>query len=172
MTFRHPVPWLSGIALLSIGAICLFAQQPQPPREGPAQTERDKLRAKFITLQTEVEMARFDYELARDSLLEELKIFRGLKMGFEFLGSFQITTTIKTTDTDAAQGAPSQESEEERKKAAEEAQEAERREQEYAAQTTAAVAKAKVELTRLFTLLSEKRLDLEDAERQYRETSP
>ena len=53
------------------------------------------------------------------------------------------------------------------KKAAEEAKAAEQKEKEEEAQEEAAIAGAKKELNRLFTLLSEKRLDLEDAERNY-----
>ncbi len=65
---------------------------------------------------------------------------------------------------------PPKPSEQERKKAAEEAKKAEQEEKREEAEIAKFVAERKKELTRRFGLLEEKRLDLEDAERNYRES--
>ena len=116
-------------------------------------------------------MLRFDYELERDKLLEELKISRGIKMAGEFMGvAGQIQVAINEAGQQPPGAAPRQESEQERKKAAEAAKAEAEQEKEQAAAEAAEIAERKKELARRFALLSEKRLDLEDAERSYRES--
>jgi len=178
MKFRHLATAisLSGLALLGAGASLLRAQAPQPqqapqqqaPRQVGPRPERTRLRAEVVRLRTEVEMARFDYELAREVLLEELKISRGLKLAGGIMGAFDKLESA----TNQAQAAPGQEppprpADQERKKVAEAAEIEEKKE---AAQEAAAIAEAKKELTRLFHVLEEKRLDLDDAEYRYRDT--
>ncbi len=167
MKLRHLAAWFSGVALVGTGATLLCAQSPQPPREGPARIGRDKLRAEVIKLRTEVEMLRFDYELARDSLLEEVKLKRGLKMAG---GLMALGTSIQAAiNGEPARVAPRRESEQDRKKAAEAAKAAEQQEKKAEAEEAAFIAERKKELARRFTLLAARRLDLEDAERNYRE---
>jgi hypothetical protein len=171
MKLRHLAAWISGVALVGTGATLLCAQSPQPPREGPVRIGRDKLRAEVIKLRTEVEMLRFDYELARDGLLEELKIERGLKMagGMIAFGTSIQAAINQEAGAEPPRVAPRRETEQDRKKAAEAAKAAEREEKKAEAQEAAIIAERKKELARLFALLAEKRLDLEDAERNYRE---
>jgi hypothetical protein len=173
MKWRHLAAWFSGVALLGTGATVLWGQPPQAPREVPARTQRDQIRAEVVRLRTEVEMLRFDYELKRDGFLEELKISRGLRMGgqlFSAVGAIQ--SAINRAGEDQPGEAAKRESEQDRKKAAEEAKAAEQEEKKEAAAEAAAIAEAKKELARLYSLLAEKRLELEDAERLYREPPP
>ena len=163
MTLRHIASWLSGVALVGAGATLLCAQPPQPPRESPSRIGRDELRAKIIKLRTEVEMLRLDYELARDGMLEDLKLRRGLKMAG---GMMQLGTAIQSAINDATAqppgAAPLRGPERDPKKAAtaEERNEAE--------EEAAFMGERKKEHARLFAALARRRLDLEDAERRYR----
>ncbi len=170
MNSRHLAAWCSGVALVVIGTTFLSAQ---PPREAPARNGRDNLRAEIVKLRTEVEMLRFDYELVRDRLLEDLKLERGLKMAG---GMIQVGTAIQSAINQASANAPPeaprQPTREDKRKAAEAQKAAEEAEKKEAAEEAAAIAERKKELIRLFTLLSEKRLDLEDAERSYRDSHP
>ncbi len=172
MKFRHFAAWFSAVALLGAGVTMIRAQPPQQPREGPARVDRAKLRADITKLRTEVEMLRFDYELARNGLLDDVKTEKALKMAGGLM-QFGMAFQSAVNDAGAAPpgASPRQKSEQDRKKAAEEAIKAEQEEKREAAEEAAAIAERKKELARLFTLLSEKRLDLEDAERTYRETS-
>jgi hypothetical protein len=160
MRFRHLAVWFLGMALF--GTTLLRAQPPRQDR--PAQ-----LRAEVVRLRTEAEMLRFDYELARDRLLEELKMGRGLRtMG----GLIGLGASLQSAMNDASSGvAPRKLSEQERKKAAEATKVAEQEEKKAEVQEASFLAEQKKELSRLFALLAEKRLDLEDAERKYRETA-
>ena len=171
MKLRQLAAWFTGVALLGTGATLLCAQPSQPAGEARPRIDRGKLRAQVIELRTEVEMLRFDYELARDGLLEEVKIERGLKMAGGLIGSFSAIQVA--INKDAAQppgGARRQETEQDRKKATEAAKAAEQEEKKNEAELTAVIAERKKELARKFKLLSEKRLDLEDAEQKYRES--
>ncbi len=159
MKFRHLAAWFSGVILLGTAATLLHAQPPQPAR-----LDRAKLRAEVVKLRVEVEMLRFDYELAHNDLLEDLKMTKGLRMlgpMMQLGGAIQSAMSGET---------PPRPSEKERKKAAEEAKKAEQEEKQQEAQVAAFVAERKKELSRRFGLLEEKRLDLEDAERNYRES--
>ena len=174
MKVRSLEVWLAGLALLGTGAAVLFAQPPQPAASSgaAARTGRDKVRAQVITLRTEVEMLRLDYELAREGLLEELKMSRGLKMAGGLIGfGVKIQNAMNQGATNAPATAPPPESEQDRRKAADEAKAAEQEEKKQAAMEAAYVAERKQELSRLFALMEAKRLDLEDAERHYRELS-
>jgi hypothetical protein len=173
MKFRHLAPWFSMVALLVVGATFIRAQPPEQRREGPARIDRGKLRAEIIKLRTEVEMLRFDYELARDGLLDEVKMSRGLRMVGPLMGlGAAIQSAVNEAGSQPPGAAPRQKSQAHQKKAAEEAKAAEREEKKQEAEEAAAIAERKKELARRFALLSEKRLDLEDAERNYREISP
>lgn len=171
MNLRLLAAWISGLALLGTGAAMLRAQPPQAPRQAQARSERDKLRAEVIRLRTEVEALRFDYELARDNFLEELKMGRGLKMAgamFGLAGAMQ--SAVNQAEDKPPGEAPPKETEQDRKKAAGAAKAvADQQEKKQAAQETAMIAEAKKELASKFALLTAKRLDLEDAERNYRE---
>lgn len=166
MIIRRLTTWLFGFALLVTGVALAFAQQAQPPRERSTRADREKLRAQIVKLRTEVEMARFDYDYARDDLLEGLKTVKGLKMGFQMLGSVRVVEGSAATEEAKKRSAA------DRKKERKEEQAAEEEEKKDRAEMAEVIAKHKPELIRLFTLLSEKRMDLEDAERQYREAAP
>jgi hypothetical protein len=187
MKLRYLTACVSGMAVFATGASLLWAQQAQDPaRQSPNRTERQKLRAEVIKLRTEVEMLRFDYDLARDGALEEIKLARGLKTAGGIMAS--VTTLqaaliaagsqepgapplAKTGDRALPVPPPPQETEQDRNKAAEAAKAAEIEEKKEAAEEAALVAKVKEILSQRYTQLSEKQLDLEDAERKYRESS-
>lgn len=165
MDRRHLAAWSFGMALLGAGATLLWAQPPKPRGEAPPGIERGRLRAEVIRLRTEVEMLRLDYDLARDGLLEELKVERGLKMaGGMMQVGFAIQSAIQAGQNPPAD-APQKPSAPDPKAEAE-AAEAEKKEQ---AKEAAFVAERKKELARRYAAWAEKRLDLEDAERVYRE---
>ncbi|APW64025.1 hypothetical protein [Paludisphaera borealis] len=182
MRMRHLAAWFSGAALLGTGATLLWAQPPQPQRAAPAQAERDKLRAEVIKLRTESEMLRFDYELARDGVLEELKMGRSMKMAGQLMGAFGgLQAAINEPQAEPPGLAPGQVPEPDQGKAAEAAKAAKQEEkkaalenskaaEEMAKQEAAFIAEQKKDLGRRFTLLTEKRLELEDAERNYHES--
>jgi hypothetical protein len=170
MRWGHLVVWLSGAALLGTGATILCAQPPQPRREAPTGVRRDELGAEVVKLQTEVEMLRLDYELARDGLLEDLKLRRGLKLAG---GMMQVGAAIQSAINDATAqppgAAPRREPEPDPKKAAEAEKAAEEEERKEAAEEAAFIGERKKELARRFESLARRRLDLEGAERRYRE---
>jgi hypothetical protein len=170
MKWGHLVVWLSGAALLGTGATILCAQPPQPRREAPSGARRDELRAEVVKLQTEVEMLRLDYELARDELLEDLKLRRGLKMagGMIQLGA-AIQSAVNEATAQPAGAAPRPEPERDPKQAAEAEKAAAEEERKEATEQAAFIGERKKELARLFESLARRRLDLEDAERRYRE---
>jgi hypothetical protein len=173
MRFGHLAAWFSGVALLGTGAALIRAQPPQPPREGPTRHDRAKLRAEVIKLRTEVEMLRFDYELTRDGLMEDVKTRKALKMagGMMQLGA-AIQTAINEAQTTPPGDAPRHETEQDRRKAAEEARKAQQEEAKEAAEEAAFLAERRKELTRRAASWAEKRMDLDDAERDYRATFP
>ncbi|WP_237722420.1 hypothetical protein [Singulisphaera acidiphila] len=183
MKLRHLAAWFSGVALLGTGATFLGAQPPQPQRVAPARTERDKLRAEIVELRTESEMLRFDYELARDIVLEERKMSRSMKMAGQLMGAVgDLQVTINESQVEQPGLAPEQDrkkateiakaAEQEKRKAAQAAALENRKAvEEMAKEEAAFIAEQKKDLTRRFALLAEKRLDLEDAERRYRENS-
>jgi hypothetical protein len=166
MTLRNLAVCLAGAALIGIGATFLFAQPPQGAPAARVVAGRDTLRAGIVKLQTEVEMLRLDYELAREGLLEDLKLRRGLRMagGVMQLG-FAIQSAVNDATAQTPGSAPKRDPEQDRKQAAEAKQE----EKKEAADDAAFIGERKKELARLFTLLSQRQLDLEDAERTYRE---
>lgn len=164
MKLRHLASWFSGAALLGMGATLLFAQAPQPPREGAARIDRARLRKEIIKLRTEVEMLRLDYEFAHEGLSDELKVARGLKLAEGMFGAFPVVSGPRPRP---GAEAPRQEAEQDRKKSAEEAKAAELAEK----AVEAAISEEKKKLGQIFALLSEKRLDLEDAEQSYREAA-
>jgi hypothetical protein len=167
LKLRHLAAWFSGVALLGTGATLLWAQppQPQPSREGPVRIDREKLRAEVIRLRTEVEMLRFDYDLARNTLLEDVKTEKALWMAGGLIGAVsEIQAAIIEPGAKPPVAAPRQETEQDRKKAAEAA----KAEAQFEKKLAEAIADRKKELARKFALLAAKQLDLEDAERNYR----
>jgi hypothetical protein len=171
MKWGHLAVWLSGAALFGTGATILWAQPPQTRREAPTGIGRDELRAEVVKLQTDVEMLRLDYQFARDGLLEDLKLRRGLKMAG---GMMQLGTAIQSAINEATAqppGAiPRREPGPDPKMAAE-AEKAAAEAEKAAAEEAAFIAERKKELVRLFASLARRKLDLEDAERRYRESS-
>ncbi len=171
MKFRHLAAWFSVVALLGLGATFIRAQPPQRPHEVPVRVNRDQLRAEIVKLRTEVEMLRFDYELARDGLKEDVKTEKALKMAGGMMQSvFAMQSAINEASAKTPGEAPRQTSEQDRRKKTEEAKKAEQEEKREEAELAAAIAERKKELARLFALWAKKQLDLEDAERNYRET--
>lgn len=173
MNLRYFVACFSAIALLGAGAMLLRAQPPQSGPKGSTPINRDKLRAQIIQLRTETEMLRLDYELARDGLVDAVKTRRGLKLAGGLIG---FGTAIQNAMNQAAApqpngAAPQPRPEPDSKKEAESAKAAEDEEKKDAAEEAAFIAERKKELSRLFSSLAEKSLDLEDAERRYREIS-
>ena len=117
-------------------------------------------------------MLQLDYDLARADLMEDMKLRKGLKMAG---GLLQLGASIQNSINEAGEKppgeAPREESQQARKKAAEDAKKAEQMEKQDAAEEAAFIAERKKELARRMAALAERQLDLEDAERTYRETS-
>jgi hypothetical protein len=167
MKLRHLAAWFSGMALLGTGATFLGAQTPQPLREGPgpARIDPGKLRAEVIKLRTEVETLRFDYDLARNTLLEDVKTEKALWMAGGLMGAVsEIQAAIIEPGAKHPAAAPRQATEQDRKKEAEAA----KAEEQFEKKLAEAIADRKKELARKYALLAAKQLDLEDAERNYR----
>lgn len=232
MKLRHLAAWFAGVALLGTGATLLLAQTPPPPRGGPApaldlpapvvgRAERGKLRAQIIKLRTETEILRFEYEFARDSLLEDVKMHRSMQMAGQFMGAvggMQAALIAAQAEPEPAgaprpapgpalrlpqekpspAGAPRPDeivpapaneqpvqaaleaakavkaAAAEEKKAVQAAKAAalenKKAAEDMSKQEEMFIAEGKKELARLYALLAEKELDLEDAERLYNET--
>ena len=86
MKLRKLAAWICGLAAFGAGVTILWAG-PQSAREtGQLGSKGASCAAEIIKLRTEVEMLRFDYELQRDGVLEELKIERGLRMAGGMIG--------------------------------------------------------------------------------------
>jgi hypothetical protein len=202
MKLRHLAFCLSGLALFGTGATLLFGRPaptaPQTTKPSP-RTDRDKVRAEVITLRTEVEMLRLDYELARDELLDELKMIRGLRTAGELIGigaSVQnafnqavanpvdslppreaVANPVDSLPPPEAREAPKTSAAsaktvvnaEKEHAPAEAVKAAEKAEKENAAALNAEIAARKKVLSHLFALLEAKRLDLDEAERRYRD---
>ena len=171
MTFRLLAAWCSGVLLLGTAATLTRAQPPQPARHAPVRFDRARLRAEVIKLRTEVEILRFDYDLTRDGLMEDVKLRRSLKLAG---GMMQFGTALQSAINDAGTRppgeAPRTEPEQDRKKAALAAKKAEQEEKQEAAEEAAFLADRKKDLIRRAASLAEKQIDLEVAERSYRET--
>jgi hypothetical protein len=176
MKLRHLAAWIFGAALIGMGATFLRAQQLQAPREGAALVGRDKLRADIIKLRTEVERLDFDYQIAREFLRGDVSSlaqhYAELRLDkikvFEVVGGLDWSITIKDgTDSKPAEGDAQQTPDLERKTAPEESTAPVL----DLSGEAAVIAAMKKELARHFAILAEKRLDLDDAERRYRELS-
>src|SRR5580704_13815104 len=90
---KRIVTWFAAIVVLGTGTLLLFAQSPrQPERVAQTVTSREKLRADVIKLRTEVEAIRFDYEIERDMLRDQVKMTMGLKLLPAMLGSLEGAT--------------------------------------------------------------------------------
>ena len=131
-------------------------------------------------------MLRLDYELARHELLDELKMIRGLRTAGELIGigasvqnafnqavvnpidSLPPPEAREAPKTPAAEAKAAEKAEKEHA-TAEAAKESEKAEKENAAALSAEIAARKKVLAHLFALLEAKRLDLDEAERRYRE---
>jgi hypothetical protein len=168
MKLRHLAATTCAMALIGTGASFLLAQTPPSPQPGPGRPAQARLRAEVIRFRTEVEMLRFDYELARDVLLEDLKTRRSLQM----LGPMMqlggaIQSAINAAGTNPPDEAPKKKSKEDLKKEAEEAKKAEEVQKKEEAEEAAFIVERKKKLASIFASLAEKRLDLEDAERRY-----
>lgn len=168
MTLKHIAVYFSGMVVLGMGSILLFAQSPQPPHATPIRVERVKLRAEVIKLRTEVEMLRLDYEFARDMLRQEMSMNIGLQLvGVVSKAVSEVRdpshiTGAKPTDTEKRQ---------ESEKAAGAAKAANEQEKKELAEEAATMAENKKQLRSMYTVLAAKQMDLEDAERSYREAS-
>jgi hypothetical protein len=149
-----------GCALLGTVATLVDAQPPDNVREA-------RLRLKVVELQTEVQMLHFDYELRREAVLEELKMVRGMRMmGGVMSFAAEFNAAVENAEADGPGVPQPEDSELDPKQAAEQAKAAKEQEE----QEATFLAEQKKELVRLFALVAEKRLDLEEAERKYRET--
>jgi hypothetical protein len=178
MTLRNFSTWLSAGAIVVTGVTILMVQPALSQNAAPA-TNREKLRAEVIKLRTETEMLRFDYELARERVLEQLKMARSMMLGGQLIGAvsrFQVS--INEAQAEAGSLPPGrplnqarkQAVEEENKKAELAAEQANRKaEAELAKQEATFIADEKKELIRLYTLLAQKQMDLEDAQKRYAE---
>jgi hypothetical protein len=138
--------WVGCLALLGPGLATTARAQGQVD-------ERPKLRAAVVKLRTEVEMLGLDQEIDRANLMEDLKIMKGFEMlsGMAWI----VNATRQPARPPASAGDAEKQATEARKEAEEKAK--------Y-------VAEKKAALARRAAVLAEKRLDLEDLERQYRET--
>jgi hypothetical protein len=170
MKMRHLAAWSCAMTLLGTGATLLLAQTPPGPRPGAARPDPVRLRAEIIKLRTEVEMLRFDYELARDVLLEDLKTRRSFQMAGAMM---QLGGAIQSAINEASAnpGNPPTAPKVEPKKEAEEAKKAEQEEKKEEAEQTAFIAERKKKLASLHAAWAGKLMDLEDAERAYRDPS-
>jgi hypothetical protein len=167
---RRRCGWcLTAIALLGAGATLLRAQQTPRPAGPTAPADSSGLRAAIIELRVEVEMLQFDFDLARNDLLEDVKTRKSLRMAGAMM---QLGGAIQSAINEAAADPPARppraKTEAERKKEVKEAKEAEQEQKRDEAEQAAFIAERKKELARLATALASKRLDLEDAERKYR----
>ena len=161
---RPTAAFITSIVLLGLGAKLIQAQAPQPAQLNAANPDLSKLRADIVKLRTEVEMLQFDYDFERMILFEEVKFVRGMKMAGPLISAVSRATV---TRSDEPAKPPT---ELEKNKAAEKAKAEEIQEKKEEAAEAAAIKERKKELARIFGMLSEKRLDLEDAERTYRES--
>jgi hypothetical protein len=169
MPLRHVAACFCAVTLLAGGALLLRAQPSQASRENAPGIGRDKLRAQVIKLRTEVEALRLDYQIARDGLLEDIKLQKQLKLSGELMGGF-LSLGFGAPAEKSGRFNPQQKTEEDRKKEAEAAKQTEEAKK-YAVQEAAAIAERENDLSRRFGLLAAKQMDLEDAERSYREQS-
>lgn len=167
MQLRHLAAWLAVASLVGGGAALLRAQPAAEPPGRASKEQADRIRSRIIELRTDVEMLRFDYELERDELLEDLKIARGLELagGFMAFGA-ALQPGVNAAGDKPPGEAPPLSPEQARKEAAEKAKAAESEKQDQA-KRAAFIEERKKELCRRYALLSAKRLDLEDAERSY-----
>lgn len=113
-------------------------------------------------------MLQFDFDLCRNTLLDDIKTERSIRMVggmMQFAGAIQ--TAINDASTRPSGEAPPPAPKVDPKKEAEEAKQAEAKEKKERAEEAALIADRKKELASLATALASKRLDLEDAERGY-----
>jgi hypothetical protein len=149
MRRRDVAAWVGCLALLGPA----YAQAQAPA--GANHAEHAKLRAEVIRLRTEVEMLQLDYDLARADLIEDLKLIKGMAMAGDLMSAFGgARNQAPAGDAKARDAEAKKEREDEKEREAAKA---------------SFVAERKKELARLAASLASKRLDLEDAERQYRE---
>jgi hypothetical protein len=170
MKVRHLAAWFSTVALLGTGAAFIHAQPPQPPREAPPRLDRARLRDQVIKLRAEVEMLRFDYDVTREALLDDLKTRRALQLagGMIQLGA-SIQNAIVESQENPPRDAPRQP---DAKKSAEDAKAVAEAGKKDAAEEAAFIAERKQELSLGAAALAAKQMDLEDAERSYRASFP
>jgi hypothetical protein len=161
MRMRIIAAWVGSLALLGPGlATIARAQEPADPLADARRAERPKLRAAIVRLRAEVEMLQLDQDIDRSALFDDLKMMQGLEMmsGMVSMGN-ALSSATRGNAPAARPPAPAGEVE---KQAAEARKEAEEK--------AKYLAKKKAALALRAALLAEKRLDLEDMERQYRET--
>lgn len=163
MKTRMLATWSVGLALAVTGVATLTrAQQPQQPAPG---ADRAKLRAQVIKIRTEVEMLAFDYDLERTGLMDDMKTRKSFEMlgGLMSVGNALQTAIHEQSNPQPAAPRPRPVPEADAKQAAEEAKKSAAEEAEF-------LAGRKKELARRASALAERRLDLEDLERTYRES--
>jgi hypothetical protein len=128
---------------------------PAPRAEAAPRLDRPKIRAEVQRLRAEVETLQLDYDLARADLMEDAKLIKGMALAgglMSALGGLGAQAPVKTAQANDA-----------------EARKAEREAKKADDEQAAYIADKKKELARIAGALAAKRLDLEDAERRYRE---
>jgi hypothetical protein len=161
MTRRILAVWFGGLTLFAAPS---HGQEPQAPPQAAKPSDRTRLRAEVVRLRAEVEMLGLDLEIERADLLEDLKSRKGLEMlgGMMSLGNAVQSGTNRAA-ANRRQAPPRAVAEE--KAARAEMEWAQKKADEEKAKL---LSKRKQTIARLAATLAERRLDLDDAERQYR----
>jgi tryptophan 2,3-dioxygenase len=139
------------VAVLALGAVTLT--RAQPPGQDPEPSAQQKLRGRIIDLRTEVEVLQLEHDAMRAALLKALQELEEADLSAGSLGEISDRMSQRNADTP-----------QERLQAHQKNARTQRTE------FRAAVAKKRQEFERKCRALSEKHLDLEDAERRYRAT--
>lgn len=153
-----------GAASYRACGLVLSDQPTRTPQPNAGDGAQSKLRDRLIELRVEIELLRFDYELARDDSLENLKIQKGFNMMGCVMEAFARGPQESKEDREKNR---TDEEKEADAKANSENEERQKEAEKFTEERNSYILQIKKELGRRFTLLSEKRLELEDAERTY-----